>query len=94
MWPALGFLLKKLYYVRKLFQPVRNKHTSLLGPFVSYEKAMYFHSPRDQNFIIFVSFSSFFRNKHTSLLGPFVSCKENNVLSQPQGPFSKHFIYL
>jgi hypothetical protein len=35
---APGTLCKKLYYLCKLFQLFRNKHTNLLGPFVSYKE--------------------------------------------------------
>ncbi len=84
-----------LYYTRpeKLD---RVKHSSLLGPFVSYEEneVVWIQLIPSQHFIFFLNYElaqyvrvlhytrpeKLDKDKHSCLLGPFVSYEENEVL--------------
>jgi hypothetical protein len=83
---------KMVLHYTKLQRLARNKHTSLLGPIVSYKEnellwggslglyCSYVMKVPKKIMLHYTKLESLARNKHTSLLGLFVSYRENEVL--------------
>jgi hypothetical protein len=94
-----------LHYT-KLHRLARNKHTSLLGLFVSYKEnellwggslglyCSYLMKVPNKMVSHYTKLQMLASNKHTSLLGLFISYKENEVLwIFSLGVYSQYFIF-
>ncbi len=102
--PNLRMGPSECYIKTRLEKLARDKHSSLLGPFIGYEEnELLWVRPQDLfitlHFITnlymgpITSLEKLSRDKHSNLLEPFIGYEENEVLwIQPQVPYLQHFM--